>query len=153
MEDLEATIRGLVARQAIEDVLAAYCHAIDSGDSDTWAGCFTDDAVLEIVDATGELRETFRGHPELEAFARRYSTRPEAFHQHRVGEILATVDDDRAQARSQFSVVVHHGRRVTHQVFGRYEDQLRCAADGRWAISTRRVLIDGADPDLPPLRP
>jgi len=150
----------LVARESIRDLVARYNANGDAGRFDQVMELFADDAVMELVTGSGEVRR-FEGHAAIatiftgtqadwEARAsgpggpapagRPVPAPTERFHvRHFVATHQIDVEDEaHARGRSYFVVLMPHG--VDH--WGRYIDRYG-VRDGRWLITERRAVSDG----------
>ena len=127
----------------INELIARYNVAIDSGDAVGWARTFTPDGVFDGI--VGR----FEGRDEIADFARRYWTDPqyEDFRscQHWVNNVLIEGDGDAATPRADHQMVqpTKSGGRIL--LVARYNDTLR-RLDGEWLFSRRRVRAHD-DPD------
>lgn len=134
MTDLEQRIARLEALEAIRDLDARYCRALDDGDWDTLISLFTDDGEfvgLSRARGPAALRTFFAGLADagLTAFW------------HHVTNLEITLDGpDAARARSfLWQPCVQDG--VPHIAAGRYIDTLR-RVDGTWRYTTKQVAFD-----------
>jgi len=72
MATIEERVQHLEDRQALQDVLTAYCTAVDSlSDLDGLLDCFTEDAVLDL---TGIDLPRFAGREAIKGFFRQVFT-------------------------------------------------------------------------------
>lgn len=120
---------------AIQQLYARYNHAIDFGDADGWAACFTPDGVF-ASSARGETA----GREALRAFAEAFSQRTKA--RHWTNNLV--VEGDGAEARGSCYLALYTlgdgGARLT--ATGVYRDQLVRTAEG-WRFKRRDVTLDG----------
>jgi len=133
-------------RQQIQAVIHRYAWALDTGDVEGFAACFTDDAVL-VWDAFEQPYE-WHGAEELRGFAGFLASLPTtAGRQHHVSNILIDGDADEAQARAYVVVMVRQdeGAHPT-TVMGWYDDVVRPTPQG-WRIA-RRIIHDWSGPIL-----
>lgn len=119
-------------RDAIRDLLARYTYNGDRGRVADLADCFAVDGILEYPGDSPAGREAIVASltsgtrdPRL-TFVRHHITNP-----------LIAVDEDRATARSYFTVHSNFG--PDHS--GTYDDQLVRTSEG-WCFAHRRVRID-----------
>jgi uncharacterized protein (TIGR02246 family) len=121
---------------AIEQLVAKYNHAIDSGDGSTFASTFTEDGVLEAVGASTAGREA------LEKFANGFGGTPMT-PRHVATNILVDGEGDKATLRAYIQMYAKVGDPPTSQltISGRYEDELR-RVDGRWLFTRRSFVAD-----------
>jgi uncharacterized protein (TIGR02246 family) len=123
-------------RVEIEDLVARYNKAIDTGDAEGWAATFTKDG--EFHGIVGD----FAGTDELTAFVRAYASEEQfaefASAQHWVTNIVVEGDEDRAEMFAHLMMIapLSDGGRIL--LVGRYEDTLR-KEDGRWLFARRIV--------------
>ena len=138
MSDFEERIARLEDLEAIRDLDARYCRALDDGDWDALVSLFTDDGEfvgLSRARGPAELRRFFAGLAEngLTAF----------WHHVTNLEIILEAPDtdpDSAWARSfLWQPCVQDG--VAHIAAGRYTDTLR-RVDGAWRYVTKQVSFD-----------
>jgi len=129
-------------RVEIEDLIAHYNKAIDTGDAAGWAATFAKDG--EFHGVVGD----FYGVDELTAFVADYTSKPEmaefASAQHWVTNLVIDVQGDDAEAFSHLMMVApaegggQDGGRII--LVGHYEDTLR-RIDGRWLFTKRVVHV------------
>lgn len=120
---------------AIRELTARVGRAFDDRRPDEWAGCFTEDAVFEVV---GRLR--LEGAQALREFA---AAAPYGS-VHTTTDPVIEVDGDRAV---QTCTLISARRTEDHQpvVFGgtgRYTDELVRTAAG-WRFARRSCVVDG----------
>ncbi|MBV1931465.1 MAG: nuclear transport factor 2 family protein [Porticoccaceae bacterium] len=124
-------------KEAIRDLLSAYCFHVDDGEYDQWAELFTEDATL----LAGELA-TCQGRAEIKAFivvavggdvpARKHCT------------INAMIEVSGAKATSQSYIIVvraEDGGGIVTSLAGRYQDEL-VKKDGEWKFQKRIICMD-----------
>jgi uncharacterized protein (TIGR02246 family) len=122
--------------EEIRQLFARYCHAGDSGACDTFAECFTEDA---LVDANGLLsvgREAIR--KTCESYRHVNAAAPM---RHITANIVISVSGDDAEANSYF-LLLAAGEQPGLLRTGSYRDRLR-RGDGRWYLSERIATSDG----------
>lgn len=127
-------------REAIRELLFAYCRACDANDPGAVAACFTVDC---RADYGPDAREP--GAAARRAQAERDLGLFEAT-SHLLGNVSIELDGgDRARATS----VVHAWHRPRHgepwTLYGRYEDVVVRHTAG-WLIDERRLLVAAAEP-------
>jgi ketosteroid isomerase-like protein len=124
-------------RLQILDLMARYCQAFDSVDTDGVAGCFTDDGVL-AGGPTGDVA----GHEAIKEYAARVGGRPTRRH-FNLNIVIKphSSDPDRAAARSYFAYLEIDDGGVHIRLTGRYADELVKVGD-RWQLSLRTATID-----------
>lgn len=121
----------LAATAAIEELLIRYTSGLDRKDGALLRTCFTDDCTSDF----GALGSWSSGE-ELTEYMR--AAHAELGHTlHRLSNVTAQVDGDRATARSYVdAVIMYADNQVGVQLIGRYDDELVHGADG-WRISRR----------------
>jgi uncharacterized protein (TIGR02246 family) len=125
-------------RVEIEDLIARYNKAIDTGDAEAWANTFTPDG--EFHGVVGD----FVGREALVSFVKAYSTEEQfaefAAAQHWVTNIVLTGDGDDAELFAHVMMVLPtpEGGRITF--VAHYEDELR-RVNGRWLFTKRHVVV------------
>lgn len=129
-------LAALEDRQAIDDVLHRYAHALDARDWDLLRTCFTTDAVADYLDLGG----VNEGVETIVELCSGVLTGLDSS-QHLIGSPLATVDGDTATASCylQAQHVFAGAEGGDHYlVGGRYDDQLVRTPDG-WRIRHRTL--------------
>ncbi len=142
------TLQALLDRQAIQDTLVRYAHALDSFNNDLLDQVFTADADLDYSAAGG-----IRGNrAELRAWLEQAMSRFDSW-QHLLSNFVICQDGDRASAvtrcynplqgrRADGSTYVYHAGAC-------YYDELTRTAEG-WRIHKRRLGMDWADASQAP---
>lgn len=122
----------------IQELVARYNCAIDSGDVEGWVDTFLPDGVFE-----GLVVPTFRGHDELRAFATAFWTEPEygEWHgaQHWTTNMIIDGDGDRATLFAYHIMFTPDGPGAVPALMCAYDDEL-AKVDGRWRFARRRVI-------------
>ena len=141
------TLQELSDRREIEDVLIAYCHAIDAHRWDELDRVFTPESVIDYTVFGGP-----RGHyPEIKAFLADALPRF-AYAQHIISTSQVKLDGDRATARTICTNPVgirEDDGSVRHAVFALwYVDELVRTIDG-WRISFRTEEVSHTE-NVPP---
>ena len=97
MNDLEARLRRIEDRAALEDVLLQYYAAVDTlSDMDSLLDCFTSDAVFDVKDLGLDI---YRGHDAIRGFFAGVFA-DTAHHCHHVSNFhVRDLGSDRATAR------------------------------------------------------
>ena len=134
------TVRALVDRQAIEDLLVDYCHYLDRMELEKLAALFTADC--EVV---------YGSHPALRASgsaALAHSLQRLwrwARTSHHLSNVRVRFDGDDAADVGSY-VLAWHERAdgSTATVYGQYRDRVERTADG-WRIARRQMLMNGND--------
>lgn len=131
---------------AIQEVIARYAWALDTGDVEGFVACFCRDGVL-VWDAF-ETPDRWEGEAALRHFATFFRDLPSsAGRQHHVTNILVTPCEGGARSRSYVAVALRQGDgpHLLH-VMGYYEDLFRLE-DGQWRLA-ERVIRDWSGPVL-----
>jgi ketosteroid isomerase-like protein len=115
-------------RDEILQVLYRYNHAMDSGNADEWANCFSEDAVF---DAAGMVTT---GREALRAFAEQVGG---GGMRHVLVNPVIDISGDTAHGRAYIILLREGGIGVV----GGYVDELVRTADG-WKIANRVFTID-----------
>ena len=133
-------------RFALQDLLAAYSWALDTGDVEKLLACFTEDA--QMVEEVFEEPDIWKGHKGIRELARHYFNAPGfTGRQHHVTQTQFHPRADGSIALNSFALVTEcHGEPPYVLRFsGWYEDVVVKCADGSWRFKSRTVrLWDGA---------
>ena len=155
-ESLEARLRAVEDRLAIEQLLMRYAAALNTDDADTYVSLFTPDATFELRRQTNEppflgpfegrdalRKQWFPDAPANPAAAGRFGSM-----RHVTTNYEIDVTGDTATMRAFFIEIVSNGANTppgsnppTIHAMGRYEDEL-VKVDGRWLFSKRVVVTD-----------
>jgi hypothetical protein len=130
-------------RFAIQDLLARYAWALDTGDVDGFIACFTPDAV--VIEEVFEEPDRWEGHANLRRLAEHYKSTPDfPGRQHHVSQVLMEGGAQRCAVRSFTFVTECRGEPPYLLRFaGYYEDQAVKRA-GEWLFQERIIrLWDG----------
>lgn len=140
---VEQRLNQLEDRFEIEDLLARYAWALDTGDVDALVDCFLADAVL--IEDVFEEADHWRGHAELRRLGEHYRGVPNfPGRQHHVTQIRIEGGGAQRAVRSFAFVSECRGEPPYPVRFaGYYEDQV-VKLDGVWRFRERLVrLWDG----------
>lgn len=119
---------------AIQALYARYNHAIDFGDGDGWAACFTSNGVFSS--STG----TFTGTADLAAFATAFPSRLKA--RHWTNNLVIEADGDGARGKCYLMLLkLNEGAPPSVLTTAIYNDALVKEADA-WKFATRTVTGD-----------
>lgn len=127
---------------AIEQLLNAYCHQLDSGNVAAVVQLFADDAVL-IPEYEGDAQHA--GRAAIEAWYSNYSSNTQAAVtglRHKISTAMIEVDGDSASSVCYLdadSIDQNSGARSL--AGGKYADKL-ARRDGRWLLVERRIIVD-----------
>jgi len=133
-------------RLALQDLIAAYSWALDTGDEEALVACFTPDA--RMVEEVFEDPDIWEGHDGIRGLARHYFNAP-GFpgRQHHVTQIQFTPQEDRSVNMRSFAFVTECEGEPPYvlRFTGWYEDHAVKGEDGQWRFRSRKVrLWDGA---------
>ena len=130
-------------RLGIQELLARYAWALDTGDVDGFLACFTPEAV--VIEEVFEEPDRWEGHANLRRLAEHYKGVPDfPGRQHHVSQVLAEGDTQRCTVRSFTFVTECRGEPPYILRFaGYYEDQA-VKVRGDWLFAQRIIrLWDG----------
>lgn len=132
------TTTSIEDRLAINDLFVRYPTALDAGDIETIAGCFTEDGLLESPTVG-----TYAGREAIREFARRFARFREGGAQlrHVISNLVVTLDGDRAKASCYLLNVITRDGQSRLLAPGRYECDL-ARIGGQWLFQRRRVILD-----------
>ncbi len=119
---------------AIQQLYARYNHAIDFGDGDAWAGCFTADGVFN---GGGGGPQT--GTEALKAFGGGFASRMKA--RHWITNLVVEGAGDGAKGKCYLMLMNLADGKATPLVTAVYHDELTKASDG-WKFTSRSVQPD-----------
>jgi ketosteroid isomerase-like protein len=131
-------------RAEIADLIARYLFAMDYHDADAYAGCFTEDGVLDYAMGTLVGREAIRA--EAKVFAAKigeifvdWQGRPAKL-RHLVQQKVIRIEGDRAWHTGLWWEMTNGGPggSIATPSFGTYEDEL-LRVDGRWLFARRTI--------------
>src|SRR5215469_5235890 len=130
-------------RIAIQDLIARYAWALDTGDVDSLVACFTPDAV--VIEEVFEDPDRWEGHEGVRRLAQHYGSSP-GFpgRQHHVSQSLVEGDGERCSVKSFAFVTECRGEPPYTLRFTGYYDDLLVKAGGEWLFKERVIrLWDG----------
>ncbi len=120
---------------AIQQLYARYNHAIDFGDGDGWAACFTDNGVF-----TSGMSGTMTGTDALSAFATGFAARLKA--RHWTNNLVIDADGDGARGKCYLMLMkLNEGAPASVLTTAIYNDALARDGDG-WKFTNRTVTGD-----------
>jgi uncharacterized protein (TIGR02246 family) len=119
-------------KDAIRELLAEYCFALDADRFEDMAALFTPDGVWETAFGTGT------GRTGIVAQARSIATGPRPRRVHLTTNIVIQLDGDTATARSNWTLVQNSAGGPTIGSGGAYSDRL-VKVDGRWFFKHRTI--------------
>ena len=131
MSDLETTVRVLADRQAITDVIHAYCFHFDRNEPEAVAALFTDDATIDYGPEAARIDGAAAIAPTIAiGLARTFAATS-----HHVSNIEITFDgDDDARSVSYVYAWHEYFDGSESELWGRYAHRFR-RDDGRWLIA------------------
>lgn len=130
-------------RFAIQDLLARYAWALDTGDVEGLVACFTPDA--RMTEEVFEDPDVWVGHDDIRRLSQHYRNAPNfPGRQHHLSQLILDGDGERCRSKAFAMVTECHGEPPYLIRFTGYWDDLLVKADGRWLIAERTVrLWDG----------
>ena len=131
-------------RFAIQDLLARYAWALDTGDIEALVACFTPDA--RMVEEVFEDPDIWVGHEDIRRLSQHYASAPNfPGRQHHLSQLLLDGDSERCAAKSFVIVTECHGEPPYLIRFTGYWSDVLVSTDAGWRIAERTVrLWDGA---------
>lgn len=132
-------------RLALQDLIADYSWALDTGDVEALVACFTPDA--RMVEEVFEDPDIWEGHDGIRGIAEHYRNAP-GFpgRQHHVTQIQWFPQDDGSVKIRAFAFVTecHDEPPYELRFTGYYDDHAVKGEDGKWRFRRRTVrLWDG----------
>ena len=120
-------------RLEIQDLYARYCHAIDAGDGEGWANCFTKDGTF-VPSVGSSAGRSFAGHEALAAFAANPNRRKR---RHWTSNILLVERDGFVEGTCYALLIDVGGSQPEIAASFAYRDELVREA-GTWKFRARR---------------
>ena len=132
-------------RLGLQDLIANYSWALDTGDAEGLVACFTEDCVMS--EEVFEDPDIWAGHDGIRGLMKHYANAP-GFpgRQHHVTQVQYTPQDDGSVKMRGFAFVTEcEGEPpYTLRFAGWYDDHAVGGADGQWRFRRRTVrLWDG----------
>lgn len=141
---LEAQLRELLDKQAITELIHAYCNAADRHDHDKMRALYHEDAIDDHGHfAKGPAMEFIDRLPEIQ--------KAMAILHHNVTTVNLKLDGDRAEGEVYilaFHQVKHEGELFDVLIGGRYFDKYE-KRGGVWKFSYRSIVADWCYPAHP----
>ena len=130
-------------RIAINDLIAEYAWALDTGDVDSLVACFTPDAV--VIEEVFEDPDRWEGRDNIRRFAEHYRNVPNfPGRQHHVSQLVVKGDSKNCSARSFAFVTECQGEPPYTLRFAGYYDDKLVKVRNRWLFRERTIrLWDG----------
>ena len=128
----------LEEKEAIRDLMAAYCFHLDNGEFDEFAALFTEDAMFE-AGPFGKLEGRRAIYDFINAQVPRPGQGPAR--KHCTLNHVIRISGNEARADSYVVVLRESSAGIIASLAGRYEDFLVKAA-GRWRFKLRRIHFD-----------
>lgn len=128
----------LEEKEAIRDVLSAYCFYVDNGEFDKWAELFTEDGMFD----SGPLAKV-QGRAAIKDFITKAVPRSGegAARKHCTMNSMIQVNGAEAKADSYIIVVREAEQGILTSLAGRYEDLL-VKQGGTWRFKARKIHFD-----------
>ncbi len=125
-------------KDAIRDLMSAYCFHVDDGEFDKFAGLFTGDGIFEPGP-----QGKYEGRDAIRAFiASVVPVRGEGpARKHCTMNHMISVNGSEARANSYIIVVRESDDGIVTSLAGRYEDLL-VKQDGEWRFKVRKIHFD-----------
>jgi hypothetical protein len=139
--DSEDARRIQCAEVDILRTMAVYCHAMDYGEAEVWAECFTEDGVYRATFPNGDSREVV-GRRALAAYAGAHEGPPKKYPKHMSWAHVIEIDGASATATGMFVVLNEGPTGPIIEVYGRYGDELHRGANGVWRFSSRTSHVE-----------
>jgi hypothetical protein len=122
-------------KDAIREVLAEYCFRLDGGSYDEMTALFTEDGTWDTAFGAATGRAAI-AQQARDIRARAGDNRPRAVHL--VTNIAVTLDGERAEVRSNWTVVQNSSEGPKIGSGGGYADQM-VKEGGRWLFRYRKI--------------
>ena len=122
-------------KDAIREVLAEYCFALDGGRYDDMAALFTEDGTWDTAFGAATGRAAIAGQAR-DIRVRAGDNRPRAVHL--TTNIVIALDGERAEVRSNWTVVQNSPQGPKIGSGGAYIDQM-VKENGRWLFRHRKI--------------
>jgi ketosteroid isomerase-like protein len=133
------------AQHAIERTIFGYAWAIDSGDAEGVANCFTTDGELHSPGGKVVGRDAIH----QDTASKREARAARGIVHHLTSNLMISDETDRAAVvRSVFAVTAYKPEGITVMASGWYDDQLVKDGDA-WLIKRRVIHVDGAAEPTP----
>ncbi len=128
----------LEEKEAIRDLMSAYCFHVDNGEFEKFAGLFTTDGIFESG-PLGKLQGRKAIHDFIAAHVPRAGEGPAR--KHCTMNHMIRVNGNEAHADSYIVVLREADVGIIASLAGRYEDQI-VKEDGKWRFKVRKIHFD-----------
>jgi ketosteroid isomerase-like protein len=146
IDDLERRIQRLEDEREILRVLHRFNRAVDyAGDVPAFGQAFTDDAVVLVTDAEGNVLQESRGLEAIQAHQARSEARRTRRPKHVLGEPLVEIDGDHARLETYFVAYEDVGNGPFVSVYG-ISTSTFVRRDGEWRMTERRGTTEAVAP-------
>ena len=136
----------LLEEREIERLLNGYGHAVDYGDSDAWAGSFTEDGAYEVSSRAADFASRkITPRSAIREYAENHAHAPEVWMKHVTVNPVIEIDGDTASVHSFWFLLEDVGGTAIVSGFGRYVDRL-AKEDGKWRFRHRTSEIESLRP-------
>jgi uncharacterized protein (TIGR02246 family) len=131
------------ARGALENVLNRYSIAYDDNDMAEMADTFTDDAVLTMRIADGDLIGPFEGKEAvMKLMTDSLASQNDQRRHVTTNMVVRKETDDSAVVSSYLTLVQVKDGAAKVLSTARYDDELRREGDGAWRFTKRHIQLD-----------
>jgi 3-phenylpropionate/cinnamic acid dioxygenase small subunit len=131
------------ARGAIENVLNRYSIAYDDNDMAEMADTFTEDAVMSMRIAGGDLIGPFEGKTAvMKLMTDSLASQTDQRRHVTTNMALRKETGDAATVSSYLTLISVENGKLTVLSTGRYEDELVLEGDGAWRFTKRHLELD-----------
>lgn len=131
------------ARGALENVLNRYSIAYDDNDMAEMADTFTDDAVLTMRIADGDLIGPFEGKEAVMKLMTDSVAGQDDQRRHVTTNMVVRKEtDDSAVVSSYLTLIQVKDGAAKVLSTARYDDELRREGDGAWRFTKRHIQLD-----------
>jgi uncharacterized protein (TIGR02246 family) len=131
------------ARGAIENVLNRYSIAYDDNDMAEMADTFTEDAVMSMRIAGGDLIGPFEGKAAvMKLMTDSLASQTDQRRHVTTNMAVRKETEDAATVNSYLTLISVEGGTATLLSTGKYEDELVREADGAWRFTKRHLELD-----------
>lgn len=144
LAQLRERLGRLEDERAIVATMQRYSESLDYGDNNAWAATFTPDGLFDVR-RRGEPMFSHSGTAALAAFADSHTSAPAVYHKHFLSTPAIELEQDRATARTYFTMLHERDTGPIVLVFGRYLDTF-VRRENKWLFSERVVDMEALPP-------